>query len=64
MHGPIPYIPICKPDLEDIEYLPRIKMTSERRIFVITHSNRNTITREDTANIWGIGINAAERTLK
>ena len=29
MNGPIPYIPITKPSLNDVEYLPRIKLTSD-----------------------------------
>ena len=29
MNGPIPYLPVSKPSLNDVEYLPRIQITSD-----------------------------------
>ena len=108
MNGPIPYLPISKPSTNDIEFLPRIKLTSDdiewdpyaifneqrtneykylehdfdiswniqglntldhiinvhsKRILAISHLNNGKFKAEDLANLWGIGTNAAQRTL-
>ena len=109
MNGPIPYIPVSRPNKEDIEWLPRLKLTRddvewdpqfifnegqknihpyleddfnisyniqglralndivnqhENRIAAITHLNTSKLTGNDLAKLWGIGIKAADRTLK
>ena len=33
-------------------------------IFALAHSNSGKLTGKDMANLWGLGIRAAERTLK
>ena len=109
MNGPIPYLPISKPSINDIEYLPRIKMTADdidwdphrifnqphlseykyleqdfdisyniqgvgilrrviqthnTRVAAISHLYNGKFNANDLANLWGIGINAASKTLK
>ena len=108
-NGPIPYIPISKPTQNDIEWLPRITMTSdenewgplfifnsndtnlytylendfdilhniqcltslremvnhhEKRISSLKYSASKKSSPDKLARLWGIGINAAKRTLK
>ena len=109
MNGPIPYIPVSKPTWNDLENLPRLKLTSdeiewdpqyifngenngkypyleddsnisycvqglgilnevvnqhELRISALTHNDKGKLTAERLAHLWGIGVKAAERTLK
>ena len=109
MNGPIPYIPVSKPTLIDLENLPRFKLTSdeiewdpqyifkgmndskysylegdadiayciqglgilnevvsqhEMRVSALAHKEKGKINAERLAYLWGIGIKAAERTLK
>ena len=108
MNGPIPYLPISKPTQNDIEWLPRITITSEEeewdpqfifngrgtnlysylendfdisynvqglttlhemvdnheiRFSALKYSNSAKFTPDKLAKLWGIGFNAARRTL-
>ena len=109
MNGPIPFLPISKPSENDIEGLPRLKLTANdiewdpqnifnsmntggykyleedfeiahtiqgvstlekiahthsQRISSISHMHNGKFKAEDLANLWGIGVKAANKTLR
>ena len=65
MNGPIPYLPISKPSINDVEYLPRIKMTADdidwdpHKIFNQPHLSEYKYLKQDfdiSYNIQGVDI--------
>ena len=51
-------------NVQGLRALDDIIVKHGKRIFALAHSNSGKLTGEDIANLWGLGIKAAERTLK
>ena len=51
-------------NIQGISTLKQVVQSHSNRISAITHLNNGKFKAEDLANLWGIGINAAQRTLK
>ena len=51
-------------NIQGLHTLYDIVSNHEKRIFAISHTNSSKISREQIANLWGIGVKAAKRTLK